>query len=174
MLAKYPGLSFEPEGGERAERSMLETLGLLVPVVLLAMYALMAALLRSYWKPLVAVAGFPMSFAGAVLAHWVLGWDLSAMSMLGLIAVFGVVVNDVLVLLDRYNTMRRENAALPAIAAAARGGPPPLPGRGPDECDHHPGAVSPALRTQRRPGLPGAVRREHDGRPDPVGQFPSC
>ncbi|MCY4025019.1 MAG: efflux RND transporter permease subunit [Acidobacteria bacterium] len=119
LLAKYPGLSFEPEGGERAERSMLETLGLLVPVVLLAMYALMAALLRSYWKPLVAVAGFPMSFAGAVLAHWVLGWDLSAMSMLGLIAVFGVVVNDVLVLLDRYNTIRRENAALPAIAAAA-------------------------------------------------------
>ena len=119
LLARYPGLSFEPEGGERAERSMLRTLGLLVPVVLLAMYALMAALLRSYWKPLVAVAGFPMSFAGAVLAHWVLGWDLGAMSMLGLIAVFGVVVNDVLVLLDRYNTIRSENAALPAIAAAA-------------------------------------------------------
>ena len=60
-----------------------------------------------------------MSFAGAVLAHWVLGWDLTAMSLLGLIAVFGVIVNDALVLLDRYNTIRRENAMLPAIAAAA-------------------------------------------------------
>ena len=119
LLAQYPGLSIEPEGGVRDERAMLETLGLLVPVVLIAMYALMAAFLRSYWKPLVAVAGFLLSFAGAVLAHWVLGWDLSALSILGLIAVFGVVVNDALVLLDRYNTIRRENAVMPAIAAAA-------------------------------------------------------
>ena len=119
LLAKYPGLSVEPEGGVRDERAMLETLGLLVPVVLIAIYALMAAFLRSYWKPLVAAAGFPIAFAGAVLAHWVLGWDLGAMSMLGLIAVFGVVVNDALVLLDRYNVIRRENEMLPAIAAAS-------------------------------------------------------
>jgi multidrug efflux pump subunit AcrB len=119
LLARYPGLSVEPEGGVRDERAMLGTLGLLVPVVLIAMYALMAAFLRSYWKPLVAVAGFPIAFTGAVLAHWVLGWDLGAMSMLGLIAVFGVVVNDALVLLDRYNVIRRENEMLPAIAAAS-------------------------------------------------------
>ena len=119
LLARYPGLAVEPEGGVRDERAMLGTLGLLVPVVLIAMYALMAAFLRSYWKPLVAAAGFLLSFAGAVLAHWILGWDLSAMSLLGLIAVFGVVVNDALVLLDRYNVLRRENEFLPAIAAAS-------------------------------------------------------
>ena len=119
LLARYPGVGIEPEGGVRDERAMLETLGLLVPVVLVAMYALMAAFLRSYWKPLVAAAGFLLSFAGAVLAHWILGWDLSAMSLLGLIAVFGVVVNDALVLLDRYNVLRRENELLPAIAAAS-------------------------------------------------------
>ena len=119
LLAKYPGLSIEPDGGVREERAMLEALALLVPVVLIAMYALMAAFLRSYWKPLVAVAGFPISFTGAVLAHWVLGWDLTAMSLFGLIAVCGVVVNDALVLLDRYNVMRREDEMLPAIAAAA-------------------------------------------------------
>ena len=41
-------------------------MAMLVPVVLVAMYALMAAFLRSYWRPLVAVAGFPLSFAGAI------------------------------------------------------------------------------------------------------------
>ena len=98
---------------------MLETLGLLVPLVLLAMYALMAAFLRSYWKPLVAVAGIPVAFVGAVLGHWMLGWDFTAMSLFGVIGVAGVIVNDAVVLLDRYNTIRREIAMIPAIAAVS-------------------------------------------------------
>ena len=119
VLAKYPGTRVESDGVARRERAMLATLALLVPIALIAMYALMAAFLRSYWKPVIAVAGIPTAFAGAVLSHWVLGWDFTAMSMFGVIAVAGVVVNDGLVLLDRYNTIRRENAMIPAIAAAA-------------------------------------------------------
>ena len=119
LLGRYPDLQVEAEAGVRDERAMTETLGLLVPVVLIGMYALMAAFLRSYWKPLVAVAGFPMAFAGAVLGHWVLGWDLTAMSLFGIIAIFGVVVNDALVLLDRYNAIRVKFPIMPAIAAAA-------------------------------------------------------
>ncbi len=98
---------------------MLQVLVLLVPIVLLAMYALMATFLRSYWKPLVAVVGFPIALAGAVLGHWILGWDFDVMSVFGVIAVFGVIVNDALILMDRYNTLRSENPMLPAIAAAA-------------------------------------------------------
>ncbi len=119
LLAKYPGLRVQPDGGALDEQAVLDAMRTLVPIVLVAMYALMAAFLRSYWKPLVAVAGFPLAFAGAVLGHWVLRWDMTAMSLFGLIAVFGVIVNDALVLLDRYNTIRRENAMIPAVAAAA-------------------------------------------------------
>jgi multidrug efflux pump subunit AcrB len=119
LREQYPGLRIEPGAGARDEQAMFQTLALLLPIVLIAMYALMAGFLRSYWKPLVAVAGFPISFAGAVLGHWILGWDFQAMSLFGVIAVFGVVVNDALVLLDRYNTIRRENPMLPAIAAAS-------------------------------------------------------
>ena len=119
LLAKYPELRIESDGGARRESAMLKTLGLLFPLALLAMYALMAGFLRSYWKPIVSVAGVPIAFAGAVLSHWLLGWDFTAMSIFGVIGVAGVVVNDALVLLDRYNTIRRENALIPAIAAAA-------------------------------------------------------
>ena len=119
LVAKYPGIRIDVDGGTRDERKMIETLGTLIPIVLLAMYALMAAFLRSYWKPLVAVAGLPMAFAGAVFSHWVLGWDFTAMSIFGVIAVGGVIVNDALVLLDRYNILRREDEMLPAIAAAS-------------------------------------------------------
>ena len=119
LLAKYPGLSVARDAGARDEKVLLETLGVLVPIVLLLMYGLMAAFLRSYWKPLVAVIGVPMAFAGGIFGHWVLGWDLTAISLFGMIGVAGVIVNDALVLLDRYNVIRRENDAIPAIAAAS-------------------------------------------------------
>ena len=119
LLAKYPGLSVARDAGARDERALLKTLGVLVPIVLILMYGLMAAFLRSYWKPLVIVVGVPISCAGAVFGHWVLGWDLTAVSLFGMIGVAGVIVNDALVLLDRYNTIRREREAVPAIAAAS-------------------------------------------------------
>ncbi len=119
LQAAHPGIAIERDGGARNEKRVMETLATLVPLALIAMYAVMAAFLRSYWKPLVAAAGIPAAFAGAVLMHWILGWDFSFMSVFGIVAVSGVVVNDALVLLDRYNIIRRDNAALPAIAAAA-------------------------------------------------------
>ena len=119
LLAKYPGLKIEVDGVARDEKALLKTLGVLVPIILLAMYALMAAFLRSYWKPVIAVAGIPIAFSGAVFSHWVLGWDFTLMSLFGVIAVAGVIVNDALVLLDRYNTIRRKNSAIPAIAVAS-------------------------------------------------------
>ena len=119
MLEKYPGLAISRDAGARDERALLEMLAMLVPIVLILMYGLMAGLLRSYWKPLVAVLGVPVAFAGAVFGHWVLGWHLTAISLFGMIGVAGVIVNDALVLLDRYNTIRRERPAIPAIAAAS-------------------------------------------------------
>ena len=119
LAEKYPGLTVLRDAGAREERALLETLGVLVPIVLILMYALMASFLRSYWKPLVAVVGIPVAFAGAVFGHWILGWPLTAISMFGMIGAAGVIVNDALVLLHRYNTIRRENDAIPAIAAAS-------------------------------------------------------
>ena len=119
LLAKYPGLVISPDAGARDERTMLATLAVLVPVVLLVMYGLMASFLRSYWKPLVVVFGVPIAFAGAVFGHWILGWHLTLISIFGMVGVSGVIMNDALVLLDRYNVIRRENKDLPAIAAAS-------------------------------------------------------
>lgn len=119
LVSKYPGLTISRDAGARDEQDMLETLGILVPIVLIVMYGLMASFLRSYWKPLVAVVGIPMAFAGAVFGHWLLGWHLTAISIFGMIGVAGVIVNDMALLLHRYNVIRTENATIPAIAAAA-------------------------------------------------------
>ena len=119
LAEKYPGLTISPNAGARDEREMLRTLAVMVPIVLLLIFALIASFLRSYWKPLVVVTGVPVACAGAVFGHWILGWHLTAVSIFGMIGVAGVIVNDALVLLDRYNTIRRENEMLPAIAAVS-------------------------------------------------------
>jgi multidrug efflux pump subunit AcrB len=116
---RYPELEIEADLGARSERVLFETLGILVPIALLVMYALMSAFLRSYWKPLVAVVGIPVALSGALFLHLLLGWNFSAISLFGVIGVSGIIVNDALVLLHRYNTLRREQAHLPAIAVVA-------------------------------------------------------
>ena len=119
FLERYPGLVISPDAGARDERAMLRTLAVTIPIVLLVMYGLIASFLRSYWKPFVVVTGVPVAVAGAVFGHWILGWQLTAISIFGMIGVSGVIVNDALVLLDRYNRIRRENEMLPAIAAVS-------------------------------------------------------
>ena len=119
LLERYRNLRIEPHGSARTEGNLLATLAVLIPLLLIAMYVLIAAFLRSYWKPVIAVAGIPIAFSGAVVSHWILGWDFSAMSLFGVIGVAGVIVNDALVLMDRYNVLRRESSMLPAIAAAS-------------------------------------------------------
>lgn len=119
LLERYRNLRIEPHGSARTEGNLLGTLAVLIPLLLIAMYVLIAAFLRSYWKPVIAVAGIPIAFSGAVVSHWVLGWDFSAMSLFGVVGVAGVIVNDALVLMDRYNVLRRESSMIPAIAAAS-------------------------------------------------------
>ncbi len=119
LLDEFPGLEIELEGDARQVKATFDVLGLFMPLALLAMYIVCAAFLGSYWKPLIIVFGLPAALAGAIFLHWVLGWDFNAMSVFGVIGVLGVVVNDGLILLDRYNYLRKSQPNLPAIAAAS-------------------------------------------------------
>ena len=69
---------------------------------------LIASLLRSYTQPLVILSSIPLGSAGAIIGHYLLGYDLSFISIFGMVALSGVVVNDSLVLIDRYNRLRKE------------------------------------------------------------------
>ena len=123
LLDRYPGLSIRPHGATRDAAAMLRTLSWSFTLALLVVYGLLASQLRSFAQPLLALAGMPMAIVGAVAGHFVLGYGLTNISLFGVIAVSGVVVNDTLILLDRYNTIRANDPNLPpvaAIAAAAR------------------------------------------------------
>ncbi|MDJ0842326.1 MAG: efflux RND transporter permease subunit [Acidobacteriota bacterium] len=80
--------------------------------ILILIYALLAIPLKSYWKPLVIMAVIPFGFVGAMLGHWIMGVPLSILSFFGMLAVTGVVVNDSLVMLTRFNSLREEGMPL--------------------------------------------------------------
>ena len=117
LLARHPGLEVREHGTTRELTAMAETLRWTFPLALLVVYGLLAAQLRSFAQPLLALASVPLALVGTVVGHLLLGYELTNMSLFGIVGVSGVVVNDTLLLLDRYNRIRREDAHLPAIAA---------------------------------------------------------
>ena len=77
-------------------------------LAVLIIFALLASLLRSYSQPLIILAGVPFGAAGAFIGHFILGYNLSLYSLFGVVALAGVVVNDSLILVDRYNKFMAE------------------------------------------------------------------
>ena len=120
---QYPGLRILPDGSRRDTAKLVVSLGIYFPAAILLIFVLVAIQLRSILQPFYVLLGIPLAFAGAVYLHWILGYDLTLSSIFGLIAVTGVVINDSLVLLDRYNRFRRDDprlSASDAIIAATR------------------------------------------------------
>lgn len=123
LLEQFPGLQIAETGfsSEQAQdlSSMVTTGSLAVAVI----FTIIAIQMRSYALPVAVVVAIPFGAAGAVLGHYILGFDLSIVSMFGIIALCGVVLNDSVVLIDRYRRLRHEGQKLPlqeAIVEAAR------------------------------------------------------
>ncbi|BCB07581.1 acriflavin resistance protein [Vreelandella venusta] len=120
LQQQYPDLAVRP-GGELEEMGELQ--GGLKKALLIAMvliYVLMAVPLKSYWQPFIILAIIPFGFVGAILGHLYLGLALSLLSMFGMLALAGVVVNDSLVMLSRHNELVADGMApYDAIQAAA-------------------------------------------------------
>ena len=111
-MADTPGLTFNFSGEQEAQAEAVNSLTGSLLVAMLAMYALMAVAFRSYLQPLVVLSAVPFGMFGAVVGHLIMGYDLSFLSIFGLVALSGVVVNDSLVLIDAVNQLRSEGRSL--------------------------------------------------------------
>lgn len=105
---KYIGLQISEAGFRSDERESIASLGRLALLAMLIIFALLASLLRSYSQPLIILAGIPFGAAGAFIGHFMLGYNLSFYSLFGVVALAGVVVNDSLILMDKYNRLMKE------------------------------------------------------------------
>ena len=120
LKTKYPGLTYSLEGEQSSQRESLSAMADGFALVLLLIYGLLAIPFRSYVQPLIVMLGIPFSFIGAVAGHLLLGYGLSLVSLFGIVALAGVVVNDSLVLIVGTNRIREEQG-IPVSEAVIQG-----------------------------------------------------
>jgi len=121
LAETFPGLSYGFEGRESDRRESMKSLLQGFIFTLFGIYFLLAIPFRSYIQPVIVMVAIPFGMVGAVLGHLIMGYNLSIMSMMGIVALSGIVVNDSLVLVDYANKQRRKGLVpQAAIEAAAR------------------------------------------------------
>ncbi len=119
ILDQYPSVGYKLEGASQDEAEATNSLAIGFALALFAIYALMAIPLRSYSQPMIIMSVIPFGMVGAVVGHWVIGMPISILSLFGIIALAGVVVNDSLVMVDYVNRARADGVALRKAVAEA-------------------------------------------------------
>ncbi|MEM9015440.1 MAG: efflux RND transporter permease subunit [Verrucomicrobiota bacterium] len=112
MEAEFPGVQYSFEGEQKDQAQSVSEMSSKALLALLGMYVLMAIPLRSYVQPIIVMSVIPFGLVGAVAGHILMGFNFSIMSMCGIIALAGVVVNDSLVLVDYVNRHVRDGQTL--------------------------------------------------------------
>ncbi len=122
LVRRHPGLKIEVEGQSADTAESLNSLKIGFPLGLLGIFLILATMFRSYIQPLVIMVTIPFGLVGAVVGHMVMGFDITMLSMFGLVALTGIVVNDAIVLIEAVNHRVMEGMPLKTalVEAGAR------------------------------------------------------
>ena len=118
LRADFPGITWSFEGSQAEMRESTATLWGGFALAMGVVYALLAIAFGSYIQPLIVMMAIPFGIVGAVLGHIILGYDLSLVSMMGVVAVSGVVINGALILVHHANRNREQMGVYDAIHEA--------------------------------------------------------
>jgi len=112
LLANYPSLSIHFAGEAEQQMETQSSMIRVFAIAMLMIYMLLAIPLKSYIQPLLIMTAIPFGVVGAFLGHWFNDLSLGILSLNGIIALSGVVVNDSLLLVTRFNSLRNEGLEL--------------------------------------------------------------
>jgi multidrug efflux pump subunit AcrB len=112
IQADYPRVDYAFDGLKREGNDTMERIIPLWAIAIVLGYAILAGSLRSYLQPLVIVAAIPFGLVGAVLGHATLGLEFTGFSLIGMVALTGVVLNDALIYVDCVNHRRAGTVVL--------------------------------------------------------------
>lgn len=103
LESQFPGIKIVIKGDAERTADTFGDLYITVAVIILAIYALIATLFKSYLQPVIVLLTLPFGLIGAIWGHLLLGWTLTLFSMFGMVGLIGIVVNDAIVLIERVN-----------------------------------------------------------------------
>jgi len=109
---QFNSVKWDISGSQKDQKELIDSMINGFVLSILGIYALMAIPFRSYLQPIMVLSAVPFGLIGAIIGHMILGLDVSLLSLSGMIAVSGVVVNDNLVLVDFINRQRRRGVAV--------------------------------------------------------------
>lgn len=118
LRADFPGITWKFRGSQEELRQSTHTLWGGFALAMFVIYTLLAIAFNSYLQPFIVLAAVPFGITGAVIGHIILGYDLSLISIMGVIALSGVVVNDSLIMIDYANRKRSQFGIFEAIHSA--------------------------------------------------------
>ncbi|MFB6272955.1 MAG: efflux RND transporter permease subunit [Salinibacter sp.] len=118
LRSQFSGLTWSFEGSQADMRESTRMLWGGFALAMLVIYALLAVAFSSYLQPLIVMGAIPFGVVGAVIGHILLGYDLSLVSLMGVIALSGVVLNDSLIMIDYANKKRVDQSVFEAIHEA--------------------------------------------------------
>ncbi|MCF8464644.1 MAG: efflux RND transporter permease subunit [Flavobacteriales bacterium] len=105
---KYPSVSALYEGQNREASKVTGSAGKVFPVILFLIYIIIAFTFRSYMQPILLMIMIPFALIGVAWGHWVHDFPVNVLSFLGIIALIGIIVNDGLVLISKFNSFLQE------------------------------------------------------------------
>ena len=108
LAAAHPGVFARFQGAREEQEETLASLARAYMVAMVMIYALLAIPFRSYVQPFIVMCAIPFGLIGAVLGHLIMGMELTILSMFGVVALTGVVVNDSLIMVDFVNRNREK------------------------------------------------------------------
>jgi multidrug efflux pump subunit AcrB len=108
LTRDYPGLSWSLAGEAERNKESIDSMKIGFTLALLGIYVLMAVPFKSYIQPILVMLAIPFGFVGAIWGHLLTGYNLSIMSLFGMVALAGVLVNDSLILIDFINRAIRK------------------------------------------------------------------
>lgn len=107
LVHRFPGVTYDLEGQTKRTEESLNSLKVGFSLAAMIIFLLLASQFRSYVQPVIIMTAIPFGLIGAVIGHYVMNLDITMISIFGIVALSGIVVNDALILIDFINSKVR-------------------------------------------------------------------
>ncbi len=119
VLSQVEGVTQSSGGQSEEVGKMQKSMQTSMSIAIIIIFTILVFLLKSYLQSLLIIGLIPLGVVGAVLGHYILSYPVSILSFLGIVALAGIIINDSVVMVDRYNKLiRRGNTVRDAVIEA--------------------------------------------------------